>query len=830
MELVKGVAITEFCDEKQLPVRQRLELFLHVCQAVQHAHQKGIIHRDIKPTNVLVTLHDGTPVPKVIDFGIVKAMGQQLTDKTLFTNFAQLIGTPLYMSPEQAELSGLDVDTRSDIYSLGVLLYELLTGTTPFDKERLKTAGYDEMRRIIREEEPPKPSTRMSTLGQAATTFSTQRKSDPRRLSQLFRGELDWIVMKALEKDRNRRYETANGLARDIQRYLHDEPVQACPPSAGYKLKKFARRNKAALAMATLITVALVIAVAVLAVSNMRIAQEKREKDEALNRATASELQAVTQAHRATIVADLLQEMLASANPEAGKGAAFTVRELLDMFSDRLEDQVRDQPEVEATVRSTIGRAYWRLGILHKAEQHLARTLDLRRNGPTTEPTLLAQALVDWAWVMVEQQKYALAEKALQEALTLYRRSTGALPQILEALRVLQLAELLQGHDDEVDRIGQEALELAKSLPEQQDPALACILHNLAALRSRQGKLGEAERLGRESVEMHRRTRAKDHPELAWGLLELGRTLARQRKYADAEKQFKEALAVFRKHYPNNLHKGPQMVKDELVGVLRAQNKQSEADILQRESAQLQREWAQRLLAQEERLPDDPDTLQELGGLLKELGRLDEAEKAWEKAAACYSKAIELDPKNAMAWGKRGWIYHSKLRQHDKALVDYCEAIKLDPKFVQALIDRGLAYIELHQYDKALDDLNKAIELDEKAGAHSFQGWAYGGHWTNLGVAHYRAGHWKEAIGALEKSMELGNTDHSVDWFFLAMAHWQLGQKEKARKWFDQAVQWMDKNRPKNEELGRFRAEAEELMKKESGIRNQETEKKRMPD
>jgi len=202
MDLVKGPPITECCDEAKLPIRERLELFLSVCQAVQHAHQKGIIHRDLKPSNIMVTLHDGMPLVKVIDFGIAKALGQQLTDKTLYTGFAQMIGTPLYMSPEQA-LNNADVDTRSDIYSLGVLLYELLTGTTPFVKERFKEASYDEIRRIIREEEPPKPSTRISTLGQAATTLSSQRQSDPRRLSQLLRGELDWIVMKALEKDRN---------------------------------------------------------------------------------------------------------------------------------------------------------------------------------------------------------------------------------------------------------------------------------------------------------------------------------------------------------------------------------------------------------------------------------------------------------------------------------------------------------------------------------------------------------------------------------------------------------------------------------------------------
>jgi serine/threonine protein kinase/WD40 repeat protein len=257
MELVRGIPITEFCDQNHLPVRQRLELFITVCQAIQHAHLKGIIHRDVKPTNVMVTLHDDKAVVKVIDFGIAKATGQQLTEKTLFTNFAQLIGTPLYMSPEQAQMSGLDIDTRTDIYSLGVLLYELLTGTTPFDRERLKTLGYDEIRRIIWEEEPARPSTRISTLGPIAVTASANRQCNPKQLSQLMRGELDWIVMKALEKDRNRRYETANSLARDVQRYLADEPVLACPPSAGYRLKKFVRRNKGLVLAATFVFLAL---------------------------------------------------------------------------------------------------------------------------------------------------------------------------------------------------------------------------------------------------------------------------------------------------------------------------------------------------------------------------------------------------------------------------------------------------------------------------------------------------------------------------------------------------------------------------------------------
>jgi eukaryotic-like serine/threonine-protein kinase len=253
MELVKGVPITEFCDQNHLTPRQRLELFIPVCQAVQHAHQKGIIHRDLKPSNILVVMHDTTPVPKIIDFGVAKALGQELTERTLFTGYAQMVGTPLYMSPEQAGQNGLDIDTRSDIYTLGVLLYELLTGTTPFGKERFKASSYDEIRRIIRDEDPPAPSTRLSELEDTLPSISAQRQTEPAKLTKLLRGELDWIVMKALEKDRNRRYETANGFAADVKRYLTGEAVQAVPPSVGYRLRKFARRNKRALVSTALL-------------------------------------------------------------------------------------------------------------------------------------------------------------------------------------------------------------------------------------------------------------------------------------------------------------------------------------------------------------------------------------------------------------------------------------------------------------------------------------------------------------------------------------------------------------------------------------------------
>jgi len=244
MDLVKGTPITQFCDERRLTPRERLELAVTVCQAVYHAHQKGVIHRDLKPSNVLVGLYDGVPVPKVIDFGVAKATGQKLTEATLFTGFGAVVGTPEYMSPEQARLDNLDIDTRSDIYSLGVLLYELLTGTTPLDRRRLGQAALLEVLQVIREEEPPRPSTRLNTT-EELPTIAALRNIEPRKLSGLIRGELDWVVMKALEKDRNRRYETASSLAMDLRRYLDDEPVQACPPSACYRFGKFAPAESA---------------------------------------------------------------------------------------------------------------------------------------------------------------------------------------------------------------------------------------------------------------------------------------------------------------------------------------------------------------------------------------------------------------------------------------------------------------------------------------------------------------------------------------------------------------------------------------------------------
>jgi serine/threonine protein kinase/tetratricopeptide (TPR) repeat protein len=381
MELVRGVPITEYCDREQLSVTERLELFVLVCRAVQHAHQKGIIHRDLKPSNILVTVIDGAAVPKIIDFGVAKAIGQGLTERTIHTAFHQIIGTPLYMSPEQADLASVDIDTRSDIYALGVLLYELLTGTTPFDHETFRKAAFDELRRIIREEEPPRPSTRLGTPGGSLSTVSARRKTEPRRLSQALRGELDWIVMKALEKDRNRRYETANNFAADVMRYLTDQPVEACPPSGWYRFSKYARRNGVALTTAALVVTTVGVGATL---SAWQAVRATKAETEATYRAEDTKL----------VVKSLINDVIGAAAPAEARGEPIRIVELLRSADGALPVRFRGRPIAEAAFRRALAEAYCDLQHWDEAEQQICRAVELRSQhlGSSHPETLEAQA------------------------------------------------------------------------------------------------------------------------------------------------------------------------------------------------------------------------------------------------------------------------------------------------------------------------------------------------------------------------------------------------------------------------------------------------------
>ena len=377
MELVRGVPITEFCDKNHSTTEERLRLFVSVCQAIQHAHHKGVIHRDIKPSNVMITLNDGMPVVKIIDFGVAKATEQRLTEKTLFTSYGQMIGTPAYMSPEQASMSLFDVDTRSDIYSLGVLLYELLTGTTPIEAARLREAGFAEIQRLIRDVEPPRPSSRLSSLGDSATLVADNRATDPERLCRLLSGDLDWIVMKALEKDPNRRYRSPGNFADDVERYLRGEAILARPTSTAYRIAKFAARNRVAVVAAVAVAISLLVGTALATWQATRAREAELAALLARDNAAEQLRQAKRSEARANAVLKFFQDkVLAAARPkgqEGGLSRDATVREALDRAEPEIAAAFAGEPLVEASIRNALGVSYWYLGDQEKALEQQER-------------------------------------------------------------------------------------------------------------------------------------------------------------------------------------------------------------------------------------------------------------------------------------------------------------------------------------------------------------------------------------------------------------------------------------------------------------------------
>ncbi|HEY5913213.1 MAG TPA: protein kinase, partial [Verrucomicrobiae bacterium] len=455
MELVRGIRITDYCDQHNLPTQDRLDLFIKICQAIQHAHQKGIIHRDIKPSNILVTLHDGVPVPKVIDFGIAKATEGRLTDATVYTQLHQFIGTPAYMSPEQAEMSGLDIDTRSDIYSLGVLLFELLAGSTPFDPKELMAAGIDEMRKTIREKEPPRPSTRLATLGaDQLTTTAKRRSSDAPRLIHLLKGDLDWIVMKCLEKDPARRYETANGLAADIKRHLNYEPVVARPPSSAYKVSKFVRRNKLAVAAGTAVLLALVLGLGSATVMFFRErAANRRALEEVRARLVERAMNAAMSGNR-----DAVQQALEAAKAENISGGQLAIVEgLRDLASGNPEGAVKHLGEATKSLpNSAAAHALLATAFVYAQdpENHYAALANLEKFKEQTPEDYLFKGqalslkgdglrLLDHA---VESQPTALAYMLRAEARAILAMHTNDIEAALKDVAVAKTKTLSQKH------------------------------------------------------------------------------------------------------------------------------------------------------------------------------------------------------------------------------------------------------------------------------------------------------------------------------------------------------------------------------------------------
>ncbi len=538
MELVRGIKITEFCDKHQLTTAQRLKLFIQVCHAVQHAHQNGIIHRDLKPSNILVTLNDGIPLPKVIDFGIAKATQHRLTDKTLFTAFEQFLGTPAYMSPEQAEMNAQGVDTRSDIYSLGVLLYELLTGRTPFESHKLLQAGVDEIRRIIREVDPQRPSTKLSTLlAGELTTAASLRHTRPPQLIHAIRGDLDWIAMKSLEKDRNRRYETVTGLARDIERYLTDEPVTASPPSRLYQLRKTIRRHKFAFALAISVLLALM---AGLALSSYFLLQETRAK----RAAVADREKAQSATIRSQQLARFLQEMLRGADPYVAAGHDTTLLQaILDKTAERARVELTNAPEVKAAVLDTVGETYMSLRAYAKAEEMHRQAIDLWRKLPADRAEL-ANSLHDLGFALEGRGQLVQADKTFRDAVEIARQIRGTTNTILcDALVGLGQVQDLRGIYAEAEKTLREALAITQNQPGNETRRVS-VLENLGDSLAYQERFAEAEPVLRQAVLISETTVGTNSLETANIYFGWGTLLYREKKYSEAEAPFHKALAI----------------------------------------------------------------------------------------------------------------------------------------------------------------------------------------------------------------------------------------------------------------------------------------------
>jgi serine/threonine protein kinase/tetratricopeptide (TPR) repeat protein len=596
MEYVPGLPITKYGGQKHLSVQERLALFIKVCEGVQHAHQKAMTHRDLKPSNILVVDVDGKPVPRIIDFGIAKAMSHT-EDETLVTRAGGMVGTPGYMSPEQADPSVLDVDTRTDVYSLGVVLYELLTGELPFDAKQWQTRPFHEVLRQLHEEDPQRPSTRVSTDSRGAAKNS---RVDPHKLVRQLRGDLDCIALKALEHERERRYSSPSDLAADLNRYLRDEPITARPPSVSYRTRKFVRRNRVAVAF----TAALVFIIVGFAVS-MTMERNRAQREAETSRR----------------VSDFMTQMFTVSDPGVSRGNTVTAREILDKASEQIEKGLGQDPQVQARLMQTMGTTYRGLGLDEQAHRLLEHALAIQTQtlGPDNPETLRSLALLG---IVVEGQgRFADSEKLLRQALAGQQRVLGPdHPETMQTVSSLTDTLDAEGHLAEAEGLLRRTIANQQRTLGPENRATLRSMRSLTGILRDQGHFAEAEKFGRETLRLEQHALGPDHPGTLWSMNQLALTLQQEGRYIESEKLFRETLAVETRVLGPD-HDNTRAALANLGLTLLAEGRLTEAEALQREELARTRKAAG---------PDHPNTLESLGYLAITLGKehkLEESER-----------------------------------------------------------------------------------------------------------------------------------------------------------------------------------------------------------
>jgi serine/threonine protein kinase len=645
MEYVPGLPITEYCDQKKLKIADRLELFIQACEGVQHAHQKAIIHRDLKPANILVVEVDGKPVPRIIDFGLAKATTPQFEGESRFTQLGHFVGTPGYMSPEQADPNvqdGVhDIDTRTDVYSLGIVLYVLLAGMQPFETKQRQKQPLDELLRKLREEEPPSPSHRVSTDRDTSAATAAARGTEPKQLVSLLRGDLDWIAMKAVEKDRARRYGAPSELAEDIRRYLNHGAVVARPASAGYRLRKYVRRHRVAVAVADGLVLLLAAFSLVQALQLRRITRERdranRERD------------------RATRITDFMTGMFKVSDPSEARGNSVTAREILDKASNDMGIGLAKDPEVQSQMTQVMASTYMNLGLYPRAHELAKRALDARLShlGPDDPKTL--ESMTQLGRILNSEGHYAEAEKLERQALAGERRILGPEdPLTLETTGTLALIVQGEGHFDEGEKLAREVIEVAtRRLGPESAPVLAS-LSTLSSALWNQNRFAEAERVYRQLLDVERRTSGPDHPETLRAMSNLALAIQAQGRGVEAEQMYREALTadqrVLGPEHPSTTH-----VMFNLAGLLFTERRLADAEKLYREVWAIQ----SRTLG-----PEHPDTLNSKSELADDLfieGHIREAEKLQRETLA--TRLRVLGPENPRTLAGQGALARTLIKE-----------------------------------------------------------------------------------------------------------------------------------------------------------------------